>query len=174
MSLSQTNNHLRPISRHTTTNNPSNLVIFHPCQTLCPQVTLPDGVKITFCYGASVHFPIKVANDEDILSYSDLIENTPGIVIPHGIALCIVEILTRYTSPMHRTASVNFNVVMEGAVELILDSGEKRTSKRRDCVIQRVVNHAWRNTSEAEWARISAVPIPAEEFRSREDLGKQN
>ncbi|KIW95659.1 uncharacterized protein Z519_04244 [Cladophialophora bantiana CBS 173.52] len=63
---------------------------------------------------------------------------------------------------MHRTISLNFNVVLEGQLELILDSGEKRILNRGDSAIQRAINHAWRNVSSTAWARMVAVPIPAE------------
>ena len=42
-------------------------------------------------------------------------------------------------------------------MELILDSGEKRIMGRGDLAVQRATNHAWRNTSETEWARMFFV-----------------
>ena len=39
-------------------------------------------------------------------------------------------------------------------MELKLDSGEVRSLKKGDVVVQRGTNHAWRNTSETEWARM--------------------
>ena len=58
------------------------------------------------------------------------------------------------TSPMHRTVSLDYGVVLEGEVELVLDSGEKRLMKRGDLSIQRGTIHEWRNTSQTEWARM--------------------
>ena len=46
---------------------------------------------------------------------------------------------------------------MEGVIELILDSGEKQSLQRGDVCIQRGTNHAWRNPSETEWARVVYV-----------------
>jgi quercetin dioxygenase-like cupin family protein len=65
---------------------------------------------------------------------------------------------------MHRTISVNYNFVIQGQLELILDSGETRTLGPGDMVVQRAINHAWRNPSQTSWARIAAMALPAEEF----------
>ena len=61
------------------------------------------------------------------------------------------------TSPMHRTVSLDYGVVLEGEVELVLDSGEKRLLQRGDVAIQRGTNHAWKNTSDTKWARMMYV-----------------
>ena len=55
---------------------------------------------------------------------------------------------------MHRTISLDFGVVLEGEIEVVLDSGETRLLKRGDLAIQRGTMHAWHNTSTTEWARM--------------------
>jgi quercetin dioxygenase-like cupin family protein len=57
-------------------------------------------------------------------------------------------------SPIHRTVSLDYGVVLEGDIELVLDSGETRELQRGDLVVQRGTMHAWRNTSKVEWARM--------------------
>jgi hypothetical protein len=148
-----------------TTNNSAGVSVFSSdLPSVPPSIVTPDGIRITFCYGIG-HFPAKLTEDQDLQSYQHLIENPPGMVVPNGIVWRIAEFPPGYTSTMHRTISVNFNIVMEGELELILDSGEKRILKRGDMAIQRAVNHAWRNVSITEWARMFAVPIPAEPFQ---------
>ncbi|PWY90703.1 hypothetical protein BO70DRAFT_367957 [Aspergillus heteromorphus CBS 117.55] len=64
---------------------------------------------------------------------------------------------------MHRTLSLDYGVVIEGEVELLLDSGERRRLGRGDVVVQRGTMHAWRN-GEGEghgWARMLYVLLPA-------------
>ncbi|KIW86769.1 uncharacterized protein Z519_12555 [Cladophialophora bantiana CBS 173.52] len=73
---------------------------------------------------------------------------------------------------MHRSMSLNYNFVIEGEVEVLLDSGETRTLKRGDGLVQRAVNHAWRNTSEMKWARITAVVLPVQDFQVGGPEGK--
>lgn len=65
------------------------------------------------------------------------------------------------TSPMHRTVSLDYGIVVYGEVELILDSGEKKVLKAGDVAVQRGTNHAWRNTSEKDWARMMYVLQPS-------------
>jgi len=48
---------------------------------------------------------------------------------------------------MHRTESVDYGVVMEGEIVLVLDDSEVAL-KRGDVVIQRGTNHAWANRSD--------------------------
>jgi len=47
---------------------------------------------------------------------------------------------------MHRTESVDYGIVIEGELTLVLDTGEVEL-KRGDVVVQRGTNHAWANRS---------------------------
>ncbi|PVZ42517.1 cupin domain-containing protein [Pseudomonas sp. CC120222-01a] len=48
---------------------------------------------------------------------------------------------------MHRTETVDYGIVTEGEVWLVLDDGEVHL-KRGDIVVQRGTNHAWSNRTE--------------------------
>lgn len=76
-------------------------------------------------------------------------------------------------SPMHRTVSLDYGIVLEGVVELVLDSGETKVMRRGDSCIQRATNHAWRNiTPDEGWARMVYVLVGAEQQGDlKEDLG---
>jgi quercetin dioxygenase-like cupin family protein len=58
---------------------------------------------------------------------------------------------------MHRTQSLDYGIVLEGEIEMTLDSGEKRLLKRGDMAVQRATMHAWHNPSETEWTRMVFV-----------------
>lgn len=80
------------------------------------------------------------------------------------------------TSPMHRTVSLDFGVVLEGEVEVVLDSGETRLLKRGDLAVQRGTMHAWHNVSKTEWARMlyflqESQPIEIAGTKLGEDYG---
>jgi uncharacterized cupin superfamily protein len=45
---------------------------------------------------------------------------------------------------MHRTSTIDYGIVLEGEITLILDDGET-VAKAGDIVIQRGTNHAWAN-----------------------------
>lgn len=55
---------------------------------------------------------------------------------------------------MHRTMTLNVVIVMDGAVEIKLDSGEKRVLRKCDSFVQRATMHEWSNPYE-EWAKLA-------------------
>ena len=62
-----------------------------------------------------------------------------------------------YACGMHRTQSLDYGIVMEGEIEMVLDSGERYTMKRGDVAVQRATQHQWVNKSATEWARMMFV-----------------
>lgn len=97
-------------------------------------------------------------------------------MIPGGTVLRLVDMPPGGQSPMHRTVSLDYGVVLDGSVELILDSGEKRVMERGDMSVQRGTIHAWRNMSDTAWARMLYIlqesePILVEGKGLGEDYG---
>lgn len=87
------------------------------------------------------------------------------MVIPGGSVLRIVDFGpgSGEKKPfMHRTISIDYGIVTEGEVTLTLDSVEAKLMKKGDIVIQRGTNHAWKNNSETEWARVVFILLEAE------------
>jgi mannose-6-phosphate isomerase-like protein (cupin superfamily) len=62
---------------------------------------------------------------------------------------------------IHRTRSIDYVIVLEGEIDLLLDEGEVRL-RAGDVVVQRGTNHAWINRSGAA-CRLAMVFIDAEE-----------
>jgi uncharacterized cupin superfamily protein len=58
---------------------------------------------------------------------------------------------------MHRTETIDYGLVLEGELVLILDEGET-VVRAGDVVVQRGTSHAWANRSNAN-ARIAFVLI---------------
>jgi quercetin dioxygenase-like cupin family protein len=61
------------------------------------------------------------------------------------------------SSPMHRTNSLDYGIVISGQLELELDDGVKTLLGPGDIVIQRGTMHLWRNPSDSENCRIVFV-----------------
>jgi len=61
---------------------------------------------------------------------------------------------------MHRTRTLDYVVVVDGEVMLILDDSEV-TLRKSDVVVQRGTNHAWENRSDRR-ARLAFFHIDAE------------
>jgi quercetin dioxygenase-like cupin family protein len=78
---------------------------------------------------------------------------------------------------MHRTRSLDYGVVLEGSIELVLDSEERQLMHRGDVAVQRATMHAWYNPSKTEWARMLFVlqdcqTLELDGKTLKEDLGR--
>jgi quercetin dioxygenase-like cupin family protein len=96
-------------------------------------------------------------------------ERDAALTIHQGSVIRVVDMLPGGVSPMHRTDSIDYGLVMSGNVELELDDGVKTLLGPGDIVVQRGTMHLWRNPSETEVCRIVFVLIEA---RAYEHEGK--
>ncbi|MFV0319209.1 MAG: cupin domain-containing protein [Microbacterium sp.] len=76
-------------------------------------------------------------------------EFLPGSLDEHGLQ-----------SPVHRTQSIDYGIVLEGEITLILDDSEV-TARAGDIVVQRGTDHAWANRGDTI-ARVAFVLVGAE------------
>jgi mannose-6-phosphate isomerase-like protein (cupin superfamily) len=61
----------------------------------------------------------------------------------------LIDVLELDGGGMHRTDTVDFNLIVSGEVWLELDDGSEVLLKAGDCVVQNGTRHRWRNpTSE--------------------------
>ena len=74
-------------------------------------------------------------------------EREVGITLPGGTVFRVGEIQPGDRSPMHRTNSIDYGIVLEGELDMELDSGEVAHLKSGDVVVQKGTNHAWVNHS---------------------------
>ena len=87
-------------------------------------------------------------------------ERDAGLTLNRGSVIRIVDMLPGKQSPMHRTNSIDYGIVMSGEVELELDDGRKTRIGVGGIIIQRGTNHLWRNVSDKP-CRIAFVLIEA-------------
>lgn len=87
-------------------------------------------------------------------------ERDAGLTLNQGSVIRIVDMLPGKESPMHRTNSIDYGIVLEGEIELELDDGAKRTIRQGGIIVQRGTNHQWRNTSDTV-CRIAFILIEA-------------
>ncbi|KAF2218869.1 hypothetical protein BDZ85DRAFT_244416 [Elsinoe ampelina] len=127
-----------------------------------PWQTNIEGGRAAFCQAyITSSFPVDFNGEKDVETYKGFLKDPPGLVNSNGTVLRIVDMGPGVTSPMHRTVSLDYGVVLVGEVELQLDSGETRLMKTGDICVQRGTNHAWRNASQTEWARMMYVLQPS-------------
>ena len=87
-----------------------------------------------------------------------------GLTLHQGSVLRIVDVLPGGTSPMHRTNSIDYGIVLSGEVELELDDGAVALLGPGALIVQRGTIHLWRNPSLIETCRIAFVLIEAPPF----------
>ncbi|CEL04649.1 hypothetical protein ASPCAL05776 [Aspergillus calidoustus] len=116
-----------------------------------------NSMAFTVAYTTS-EFPADLNNDADIKKHEDLkASGKLGLVNPNGTVCRFVDFAPKGPPLMHRTQSLDYGIVLEGEIEMTLDSGEKRLLKRGDMAVQRATMHAWHNPSETEWTRMVFV-----------------
>jgi quercetin dioxygenase-like cupin family protein len=86
-----------------------------------------------------------------------------GITLNAGTVFRVGEIASGARSPMHRTNSVDYGILLEGELDMEVDGGETVHLRSGDVVVQRGTNHAWINNSDRPakmaWILIDADPV---------------
>ena len=97
---------------------------------------------------------------------TDRAGETGGLTQDGGSVLRFVEMPPGARSPLHRTNSLDYGIVLEGDVALELDDGAITPLSPGDVVVQRGTMHAWINRG-ATPARMVFVPNPRRSRASR-------
>src|SRR5215472_12529653 len=101
--------------------------------------TAPDGAM--FCeVWATAAAPAPVAAGEPDPTLNALTVPPP----PNGTRIRINVFPPGAVSPVHRTQSVDYGIVLDGEVVLVLD-GSETTLRPGDVVVQRGTSHRWEN-----------------------------
>ncbi|KAJ5595316.1 uncharacterized protein N7459_001524 [Penicillium hispanicum] len=167
-------NSLRQTSRFITGHSAEGLAVFDKdISETVPAQNIPTGDTLYLGY-ATNQFPTDL--NKDLATYQHYLTNPPNFTIPGGTVLCLIDLAPASISPLHRTLSLDYAVVIEGTVQLKLDSDEVRTLQRGDIAIQRGTKHLWQNASKTEWARVlfmlqESKPVEIAGETLKEDLG---
>lgn len=103
-------------------------------------------------------FPASLNGDKDLKAHDELMSSKKlGLVSPNGTVCRIVDFAPGAEPLMHRTQSLDYGVVLEGTMEMSLDSDEISLLHRGDVAVQRATMHGWRNSSKTDWARMLFV-----------------
>lgn len=104
--------------------------------------TLVDGGIAAFIKVWTTNTSPADNNDE-----SDGALRETGLTCANGTVLRIVDFAPGCKSPMHRTRSIDYGIVLEGELTMELDGGSVTRLKTGDVVVQRGTNHLWHNLS---------------------------
>jgi quercetin dioxygenase-like cupin family protein len=114
--------------------------------------TAPDGALFYEIWSTgAMPAPIAAAEPDPTLT---------SLTVPpslNGTKIRINEFPPGVVSPVHRTQSVDYGIVLEGEVVLVLDDSET-VLRAGDVVVQRGTNHRWENRSGAT-ARMAFILV---------------
>ena len=114
--------------------------------------TAPDGAYFCEIWSTEA-MPAPVAATED--------DPTLGMLTvppaPNGTKVRINEFPPGVVSPVHRTQTVDYGIVLSGEVVLVLDDSET-VLRAGDVAVQRGTNHRWENRT-AETARMAFILV---------------
>ncbi|KAJ5787899.1 Cupin 2 conserved barrel [Penicillium paradoxum] len=167
---------LRGITRHITGHNDAGRAVIHSSTPGEWDSHEEAGMAFSVIYTTS-QFPADLNDDADVKKHEAVkASNELGLVNPKGTVCRIVDFAPNNQAVVHRTQSLDYGVVLEGEIEMILEDTEPVIMKRGDVAVQRATMHGWRNPSETEWARLLFVLQDCQQLtvggkKLEEDLG---
>lgn len=111
--------------------------------------------------------------DLDLQAYAHDLEHPTLTGSDPSMTICrTIDFPPGGQADMHRTATFDYGIIIDGIVEWVLDSGEKRILQKGDVVIQRATAHAWKNVTPQEnndgWLRMFFIMLPIQKVRVRD------
>ena len=143
-----------PVRRIVTGHDAAGRAVF-TADDLLPVNPIPSGDAAFSLIWTTASVPADNNDDTDGRS------RDAGLTLHQGSVIRIVDMLPGGVSPFHRSSSIDYGIVLSGAVELELDDGAVTTARAGDIIVQRGTIHLWRNPSATENCRIAFVLIEA-------------
>ncbi len=144
---------LPPVQRVVTGHDTNGRAVFKS-EDVTPTRMIPSGDASFLLVWTTATVPAD-NNDETDGRHRDA-----GLTLEGGSVIRVVDILPGKESPMHRTNSIDYGIVLEGEIELELDDGAKQTIRQGGIVVQRGTMHLWRNTTD-KVCRLAFILIEA-------------
>jgi quercetin dioxygenase-like cupin family protein len=114
-------------------------------------VVIPSGDAAMATIWTTTTVPADL-NDE-----TDGREREAGTTLKGGSVIRIVDMLPNASSPMHRSSSIDYGIILSGTIELELDNQVLKTLGQGDIIVQRGTIHKWTNPSSVDICRIVFV-----------------
>ena len=121
-------------------------------------ITIPSGDAAMATIWTTATVPAD-CNDE-----TDGRDRDAGTTLKGGSVIRIVDMLPNASSPMHRTNSIDYGIIISGTIELELENSVFKTLTAGDIIVQRGTIHKWRNPSNEEMCRIIFILTEAKPF----------
>jgi quercetin dioxygenase-like cupin family protein len=147
-----------PPIRRVITGHDSNNVAKVLWDDVAPNAKEPRHGSVSTLVWCSDTMPVDIAVGEKIEDMGARILGT--VPPPHGTRFCVIDFPPGRPGRMHRTETVDYVIVLQGAIEMDMDQSTVKL-KAGDILIQRGTNHAWVNRSDQP-TRVAFVLIDAE------------
>jgi quercetin dioxygenase-like cupin family protein len=121
-------------------------------------VVIPSGDAAMSTIWTTLNVPADLNDD------TDGAKRDAGTTLKGGSVIRIVDMLPNCSSPMHRSSSIDYGIILNGKIELELDNGFVKTIGQGGIIVQRGTIHKWRNPSATEICRIVFVLTEAKPY----------
>jgi quercetin dioxygenase-like cupin family protein len=121
-------------------------------------VVIPTGDAAMRTIWTTLNVPADL-NDE-----TDGARRDAGTTLKGGSVIRIVDMLPNASSPMHRSSSIDYGIILSGQIELELDNKVIKTLGQGDIIVQRGTIHKWSNPSSTEICRIVFILTEAKPY----------
>jgi quercetin dioxygenase-like cupin family protein len=121
-------------------------------------VNIPSGDAAFRTIWTTLNVPADL-NDE-----IDGAKRDAGLTLKGGSVIRIVDMLPNCSSPMHRSSSIDYGIILSGEIELELDNGVVKTMGQGAIIVQRGTIHKWRNPSSTDICRIVFILTEAKPY----------
>lgn len=146
-----------PIRRIVTGHTPEGTAVFTSDEEF-ETVIIPTGDAAMSTLWTTATVPAD-CNDE-----TDGAKRDAGTTLKGGSVIRIVDMLPGASSPLHRTDSIDYGIIISGEIELELENKVSKRIGAGEIIIQRGTLHKWKNPSETEVCRIVFVLIEAKPY----------
>ncbi|WP_193743747.1 cupin domain-containing protein [Flavobacterium sp. 83] len=146
-----------PIRRIVTGHNLEGTAVFTSDEEF-ETVVIPTGDAAMTTLWTTATVPAD-CNDE-----TDGAKRDAGTTLKGGSVIRIVDMLPGASSPLHRTDSIDYGIIISGEIELELENNVSKRIGAGEIIIQRGTLHKWKNPSETEICRIVFVLIEAKPY----------
>ncbi|MEY4384302.1 MAG: hypothetical protein RI995_1844 [Bacteroidota bacterium] len=147
----------KPLRRIVTGHNEEGIAVFQHMESVTP-VVIPSGDAAMATLWTTASVPA------DCNDATDGAKRDAGTTLKGGSVIRVVDMLPGASSPMHRTSSIDYGIIIEGEIELELDHGVFERLGPGDIIVQRGTIHKWRNPSDTNNCRIVFVLIEAKPY----------
>jgi quercetin dioxygenase-like cupin family protein len=146
-----------PIRRVVTGHNKNGTAVFVSDNSY-ETIIIPSGDAAMATIWTTAMVPADLNDDTDGR------ERDAGTTLKSGSVIRMVDMLPGASSPMHRTNSIDYGIIISGTIELELDNKVFKTLSAGDIIVQRGTIHKWHNPSGDTICRIVFVLTEAKPF----------